>query len=1041
MIPEIETKTAIPPLRPGLIRRQRLIALLDAQLGRRASFVAAPSGYGKTTLLADWASTQESAVCWLSLDPWDAEAPVFFRGVRRAIGRAFPDSPLGRADPGERPLEEAAAVIAEVARLPDYAILVLDDFHLVEDTPEIAEYVSVLIGRAPPNLHVAVASRLRPQFPGAARLVAQGEALLLGASDLAFNADEARDLFRARGQDLSEEELLELLRETEGWGAALALASAGRRRTGEAAVSHDDLFSYLAAEALTGLDDDDRPFLYETALLPVLTPALCDALLERSDSAAALVRLEPKALFLSRVTSDPPSFRLHQLFRNFLVDSLRTSSPERFAELAGRAVRLLVDAGRLNEALELAWEAGPEETARVLDAVAQGLLWRGDHRTVIEWFERLPERTVQAVPRLRVWLARALVGVHRADDALVEINTALMALGRDADPHLLAEAHLARAGALRFKGEHAEALDASSEAVRLIGSSGRPNDALEAEALEVAAYLRGEQGEFRQALADFQRALRLVERMGLTGRAAKLYDSIARCHAELGAIPRALRALERARAAYERVGNLYELAMTLNNTGMLHYMAGQFEQSLTYYGRSAEVGSRVGNRRAVAYQQAGTADIWLALGDYERAVAIYEQASVSAQDLGDGVLVAHCRDQMTVALLASGRVERAKLLFDSGEEGGEGTSRHAAREVIRGRFAMHDGRFAEAKAYFLRAADAFAGFGMAREEATARFLAAAAAFDGRRRGEAIELLERVAALCRAIGFERFLLPEARRHLGLARYAASRNVAGGLLNRLLEAPPEAAPVEAETAPGELRVEALGAARVHLGDREISDSEWRSEKAKEMLLFLLVEGKPLAKGEIFVALWPELPESKCNSNFHSTLHRLRNALYPEIVRLDGARYAIDPNARIDFDVRRFRDAVRQATAVRGQPEERGHLECAYRWYGGPFLEGIYAEWIEEVRDALQRQFVNAAGRLGTLRAHAGEHHAAIEAYQRALAVDPYDEVAAQGLMAAFVALGDSAAAAQHYRSYERLLREELGSAPPGAMTRLYAAVTRA
>ncbi|HXF50666.1 MAG TPA: tetratricopeptide repeat protein [Dehalococcoidia bacterium] len=1042
MIPEIDTKTALPPLRPGVIRRQRLLALLDAQIGRRASFVAAPSGYGKTTLLADWASTQESAVCWLSLDPWDAEAPVFFRAVRHAFGRAFPESPLGRGSVAERPLDEAASVIAEVARLPEYVILVLDDFHLVQETSEIAEYIGVLVGRAPSNLHVIIASRLRPNFPGSARLVAQGEALLLGPADLAFTADEARELFRARGHEIEEGELSDVLRQTEGWGAALALASSTWRKTGRTALSRDDLFEYLAAEALTGLDERDRAFLRESSVLPVLTPALCDALLGRDDAAATLARLEPRALFLARVTADPPTYRLHQLFRDYLVESLKTEDPARFEELATAAVRLLIDSGRLNEALELAWTVGPGHAASVLDSVAQRLLWRGDHRTVLEWLERLPEKAVASAPRLRIWNARALAAVHRADDALAEIAAALEALGPDAEPHLLAEAHLARAGALRFKGDLAGAMEACEAAVSLLRRSGRPNEALEAEAIESMAYLHGEAGEFKKALAGFQRALHLVERMGLAGRAAKLYDSVARCHAELGNLPQAIRALERARAEYERVGNLYDLAITLNNTGMLHYMAGQFEQSLTYYARAAETGARVGNRRAVAYQQAGAADTYLALGDAERAVAMYEEARESAQALGDGALVEHCRNQMTVALLWVGQVDRARLLFESGDDAPEGTSRHAVRQLIRGRFALRQGDTADARALFREAAEEFRQLGMAREEATAWFLLAAAAFADRRRGEARDALERVGALCQAIGFERFLLPEVRQQSSVASYAASQSLAGGLFRRLLDEPSTSVTVEAATGvAAPLHVVSLGRTCVRLGDREIADSEWRSEKAREMLFFLLVEAKPLPKGEIFVALWPELPESKCNSNFHSTLHRLRNALYPEIVQLDGSRYSVNPNATIEFDVWRFRDALREAARLRGQPEEREHLECAYAAYGGPFLEGTYAEWVDEVRDTLQRQFVAAAGRLGTLRAYAGDHRAAIEAFRRALALDPYDEVAAQGLMASLVALGDHAAAAQHYRSYERLLREDLGSAPPRDMTRLYAALTRA
>ena len=196
---------------------------------------------------------------------------------------------------------------------------------------------------------------------------------------------------------------------------------------------------------------------------------------------------------------------------------------------------------------------------------------------------------------------------------------------------------------------------------------------------------------------------------------------------------------------------------------------------------------------------------------------------------------------------------------------------------------------------------------------------------------------------------------------------------------------------------VRAFAFGRGSVLVGERQVSDLEWRSEKSKEMLFFLLMAKDPVAKEEIFAALWPDLPESKCNSNFHSSLYRLRRALFHEcVVRDADGGYVAEPARRLHIDVDGFNRAMLDADVAR-EPKTRGsQLEEAVALYRGPFLSSTYSEWAEPLRRELEDRYVEALNELGALKLRAGAFEEALTLFKSLEGVDQYSEAAAAGIM---------------------------------------------
>jgi len=240
---------------------------------------------------------------------------------------------------------------------------------------------------------------------------------------------------------------------------------------------------------------------------------------------------------------------------------------------------------------------------------------------------------------------------------------------------------------------------------------------------------------------------------------------------------------------------------------------------------------------------------------------------------------------------------------------------------------------------------------------------------------------------------------------------------------------------------VRAFAFGRGGVLVGERQVSDLEWRSEKSKEMFFFLLMKGEPEGKEEIFTALWPDLPESKCNSNFHSSLYRLRRALFHEcVIREASGTYALNPRGSFTSDVQDFRRTMAESEATREDEVRAAKLEQAVALYRGGFLSSTYSEWAEPIRRELEDQFVEALNELAAGKLAAGAFEEALVLFKTLEGIDPYSDAAAFGIMRCHLGLNDTAAGARHYRRYRQLLRDELDEEPSERLVALYRDVAR-
>jgi LuxR family transcriptional regulator, maltose regulon positive regulatory protein len=420
----LETKLHIPAPDERLVARPKLLHLLDAAAYRRLTLVAAPTGFGKTTLVAAWCATQgdRRAVAWVSLDSGDNDPSRLWTYVAEALSRIHAmvgqQSLAALRAPGVDLAEVALPLLLnELAAHPHPVILVLDDYQTVTN-PVCHELLALFTERLPATLHLVVATRVHPPIP-LARLRARGQLAELDATDLRFTAHEATELLNERlGLGLDPSDVAILHERTEGWPAGLYLAAVALGGHGDlharvASFSGSDrhVLDYLGEELLRAQPAELQRFLTHTSILERLSAPLCEAVTGTSGAAATLERLERENLLVVALDRERSWYRYHHLFTDMLRHELTATEPELVPELHRRASGWFEGAGFPADAIRHATAAG--DLAQVRQLVARhwiGYLDRWRVATVRGWLDALPPTAVMEDPVLvlvSAWIALA----------------------------------------------------------------------------------------------------------------------------------------------------------------------------------------------------------------------------------------------------------------------------------------------------------------------------------------------------------------------------------------------------------------------------------------------------------------------------------------------------------------------------------------------------------------------------------------------------------------------------------------------------------
>jgi LuxR family maltose regulon positive regulatory protein len=628
------TKLYMPPSRPELVPRRRLLEQLNQGLEHRLTLISAPAGFGKTTLVSAWVKETGIPTAWLSLDAADNDPARFLaylgaalQSAQKSLGKEIAEELQSSHPPSMEDL--LTTLINQVADLAESLILVLDDYHLITATA-VHEAVAFLLEHLPPQLHLVIATRADPSLP-VARLRGRGQLTELRQTDLRFSTEEAAAfLNQVMHLDLNTNDVAALAARTEGWisglqMAALALQSALPAEARDAqqvsslvrAFTGSDryILDYLVEEVLQRQPEHIQAFLLQTAVLDRLTGPLCDAILDKpewhaepvpgderdpllhvpSTSQRILYKLEAANLFIIPLDNERQWYRYHRLFADLLRRRLQQLQPNQVSLLHQRASTWFEQNSLPSEAIHHALSAGDfEHAADLVEQVAEATLMRAELNTVLNWIEALPDELVLARPSLCLYHAWALMW---SGQPLELIESRLRDLDRDTSTMPVKVGTL-RSFIATWQGRLSRASDLAQEALEELPEEDTFLRTIATWNLGIANIMRGDMETGTEILDNLAR---IGESAGHTLAAVNALSHLAEIQMSQARLRQAKEIYEKAlELAQDRQGTRLPIAgLPLIGLGELHREWNDFEAAERYLTEGIELVKRWGEFAAL----------------------------------------------------------------------------------------------------------------------------------------------------------------------------------------------------------------------------------------------------------------------------------------------------------------------------------------------------------------------------------------------------------------------------------------------------------
>jgi len=1035
-----------PAFDASRVHRERLVDALHANVPRKLTVVAAPAGYGKTTLLADFTAHTELPVCWVRLTEADTDlmrlASILAGSLQRRFRRlrGLPDL---KALAGSSPAALARAfALAIDSKVSESFVVVMDDVHLVNRARPVLEFLDALIDGQPEQMTLITAGREVPEV-SLAKLMAEADLAGLGPHDLAFDADEVIALGRETlGVDLDPQQAERLLGETRGWVTGILLSGVlsagmfGDLPTGPRPM----VYEYLALVVLNRQPDELRRFMLDSAVMPVMTAEMCNQVLQRTDSDRQLASLVRSGLFVTATEESPRTYEFHPQFRVFLLETLGASDPQRLRQLRMRAAAYMAANDAPEHAVDLYLSSGAGgRAAQLAERHAQAMYRAGRTETLARWVERLGALQVP-IPRSLYYWAMALIDQGNLDAAAEIVEQGMATLRKGASRALQAGFENLRGWIAYRRGDFIETRERAVSAGKLVvGRGDRLQRAIASRLLALAEY--GSKGD-------------MAEAANLLSKAIELYDPqqdampLASAMAELSMVQTALGMSHEAYATSLRTieilkGNApaYHLATAFNNLAVDLHLRGRFLEAMERFSEAAKHARQSASPHREAVVLFGQADLFSDLDLALQAAELYAQALSIATQLDN------------VSLLSYGCVQTSVL---HRRRGGGGLAHEWLRRAISldAKGLPHTAVDIQLAALQVTAAPKAARTRLegllkeknasleAGEKAAVLYFLARASFAADEPAAARAALDRALTWTGSHGTEQILAAEMAFDPAFRDFA--RRVAGGnpvlavVLQRIetmrgvaqqyLESVPEAA-----EAPSKIEVIGLGRSTIRLGGRQLTEVK----KLAREVYFFLVDQQGAERDVLVETFWPQYNPGRQTSNLHTAIYSLRRALGKEAILQSGTEYNLNPDIPIHYDVAEFTRAAEVALALPpGDPRRLFALTAAITSYGGQFLHGADADWVIERRRRLEMTY------LDLLAIHAEEAlvrdqpQRAVTTLRQALEIDPLRDDTNLRLLEALGRLGRRSEVVAHYQRYVRLMADELGLDPPEQFRQLYA-----
>ena len=1062
------TKVILPQRRKELFTRQRLINLLYDLLDEKLILVIAPAGYGKTSLLIDFAYQVDLPVCWYALDDLDQAPERFFTYFIAALHLRFPEfgeaskAALKALNPFNPDINQLVSVIVNDAyeHIQEHFLIILDDYHLVSNIREIQAFINRFINESAENCHLILSSRTLLSLPDLPLLVARSQVGGIGFEELAFQAAEIQSfVLQFYHVTLSDSASQDLARDTEGWITGLMLSAQvmGPGMTNQmraARVTGVELYTYLAQEILDQQTANIRDFLLRTSFLDEFDVSLCTSIWGSDGNWRTMInQVVQNNLFVLPVGEGGRWLRYHHLFGEFLRAQFEKERPEQLDALLRRIAQVYTEREEWVRAYSLYNRIKDNSaTAGLVEKAGPSLIRNAQFALLAKWIEALPVETLDSHPSLISHKGTVLLIQGQVENSLEYLNRAEAAQRENKNRSGLAHTLARRATAQRYLGRYQASISDGTQALELCAGEAELRS-VQADAYCAVGISLHHLGQLDQAREKLDQSLLLYQSMQDEQNAAMVHMELGICCQYQGDTRQAVKHYEQALGYWQGVRNTARQSFVLNNLGSLHHLSGNYLEAAKLFEQALTLSRSNGILRSEAYLLFNLGNLYADLEANDSAREAFQKTRDACQTLGDHFLMLNIDLAESALARHEGELSRANAYLHSAQElvqKSHSSFENSIWTMEAGSLALAENNAQTALKHLSEAYSIFNESGQLLEAASASLLLSRAYSQEKDKKMARSTMEQALNLVSNLDSIQPLVVVGRSvKEELNRYAGDPNLgpaAVKLLSKIENFERQIATLRRRLRPHattvllippKLSVYALGRSQVKVDGKAVTTYSWVNQKrARELFFFLIAHAnKTMTKEEIGVILWPESSSEQLRLQFRNTLYYVRYALGQEVILGTDRRYSFNSDMDYSYDVQEFERMIMQAENADTPARKIEFLQAGMNLYQGEFYPEGEETWVMTERQRLAEMHEHALLTLAQLHLEKGEPKTALTHLQSILADNHCMESAHRLAMQAYAALGNRSGIANQYEQCKQLLRDELGLDPSPETTQLY------
>jgi LuxR family transcriptional regulator, maltose regulon positive regulatory protein len=1064
----IRTRITAPRRRKELVARKRLNDLLGSLVEKRLVLISAPAGYGKTSLLVDFINTCELPVCWYTIDRLDFDPQRFVTYFVAAIRQRFPafgQRTMAALSDSQNKLDVdhiATVVINDLYdHVSEHFLLILDDFHLVNDSLQVRGFISRFLQDMEENCHIVITSRTLLSLSVLPLMAARSEVSGVSYEELAFLPEEIQRLYQQNShQILSIEAAEEIQRQTEGWITGIILASQVNKentaaRVRLARVSGFGLDDYFL-QVIDTLSEDLRTFLVRSSLLEEFNVDRCAQVLGRALSLENapwqewMDAVQKNNLFVLPVGDEGDWLRYHPLFLDFLQSLAFTENAGETRAIEHSLAKVCIENNEWDRAFSIYHRLeSTDELIELIETAGPDMLTTGRISTLSAWLDVLPVEILNSKPFIVALQGYVAMALGDTTLALTLYDQAISAMSLPDDRVYMART-LAMRATLHWLAGRLDAAIADSNETMLLVNNDLEMRKTKGDVLRCIGLCHWHQGKLKEALDWLGNALQVMQSIHDQKNEAIIYLELGAVYENLGKYSLCKEAYNQALDYWRQEENPIWLSTLYNNLGVLYQMLGDYEEASRSFEHALEFARLCGYARMEAFILTGIGDVYTELQAYEQADQAYRMAIEIADRIQEHFLQVYINVQSAAVAGLRGNLDFGFKLINTTRLLVTQDGTEFDREICELEFAglrILENHSLDAIPSLEKACSYFEQAGQIVQCQKAHLYLAIAYQATSQPEKLIEHLLQMLSyqdgesypaslVAMAARFRSFLEASQVEYLHEELDRFLEQVIGfqerlPSLRRYLREHAKAVPF----APPTLYIRALGKMQVKVDNHLVTNTEWQTQAARDLFFMLLAHPEGMTKEEISLNFWPDASTDEVKFRFKNTIYRLRRAIGKNSILLEQDIYRFNNKLDYEYDVELFLKENVLAAQAHDPVQKLSHFREAIKYYQGNYLPEILDTWVDNNRECLRQNNLNTLLQVSEIYLNQSNYELAQEYCQRVLNEDNLLEEAYRLALRIYAATGNRAGLVRQYKRCVEIFEREINSPPSQQTQALY------